>query len=244
MTHDNTCPDNRPKEKTRTLMIGVRVNEDQKACVEMAAEREGLRVSSYIITMLVRLKVLPEGSLRKLKRYPVPYYCTLHGLLGAVNTIGGNCKQLASILPDGDVCSGVHKTHARIIDAAAAITEALRGKAIPEDVNLYRLQADMSKLGRVFDRIVKSVNIGKPDLAGLPTTLAAITYAANTITAALTGQQGRGAALPDMKVPIARPVQTETDLRKKAVKKRLAGMWKMAAKHAKRRKGRPASHRG
>jgi hypothetical protein len=58
---------------------------------------------------------------------------------------------------------------------------------MPEGINLYRLQENMTKIGIVFNRIVKSVNSGRPDLADLPATFTAICKAADAITASLTG---------------------------------------------------------
>jgi len=166
--------------------LSVRVDAEQKALVEQAAEREGLQVSSFIIMLLVRLHILPDTSLQKMKRRPVPFYNALHGLLGVVNKIGGNCKQLAAALPN---VVGLDMTHAAIMEAAVAITDALKGRAIPEEVNLYRLQSDITKVGHIFNQIVRSVNMGKPSLAGLQTILIAIRDAADTITIALSNAQ-------------------------------------------------------
>jgi len=236
MTHDDASVGNLPKEKSRTLMIGVRVNAEQKASIEMAAEREGLQVSSFIITLLVSRKVLPDSCLRKLKRYPVPLYCALHGLLGVANSMGERCKQLTAALPNSEVCAELNQTHTHIIEATAAIADALRGKATPEGVNLYRLQTDIAKLGQKFNRLVKSVNIGKPDLSGLSATLAAIANAADTITAALTGQTVLDATPPNMKAKPTARVPDEAALGKIAKRKILTGRWAITAKQAKRRK--------
>ena len=173
------------KNKPRNLIIGVRVNEEQKALVVQAAGREGLQVSSFIIMLLVRLRILPDTCLKKLKRRPVPYFNALHGLLGIVNKIGGNCKQLAAALPD---MAELHVTHALIIAAASVITDAFQGKKIPEGVNLYRLQGDITQKGYAFNQIVKSVNAGQPSVAGLPAVLHAISGSAAAIAAALTGE--------------------------------------------------------
>jgi len=171
------------KDKPRASMIVVRVNDEQKALVVQAAEREGLQISSFIIMLLVRVRILPDSCLKRLKRRPVPFFNALHGLLGVVNKIGGNCKQLAVSFPDMD---SLHQTHTQIVLAASAITDALQGKRVPEDVNLYRLQTDITQKGHDFNQIVKSVNAGKPNLAGLPVVLKAINDSADTITSALT----------------------------------------------------------
>jgi hypothetical protein len=177
--------DIQPKqEKRRQPMLVVRVSEEQKALVVQAAEREGLQISSLIIMLLVRFHILPENCLKRIKRRPVPFFNALHGLLGIVNKIGGNCKQLAVALPNME---GLIQTHGQIIGASAAITDALQGKKISETVNLYRLQGDITQQGHVFNQIVKSVNAGNASLKGLPAVLHSIARSAVTITAALNG---------------------------------------------------------
>jgi hypothetical protein len=212
--------------------LSIRVNAEQKALVVQAAEREGLQISSFIIMLLVRLRILPDRCLKKIKRCPVPHFNELHGLLGVVNKIGGNCKQLAVFYPDH---AGLSRAHAQIIQAAAIITDALRGKKVPEGVNLYQLQGDLTREGYVFNQIVKSVNIGRPNLAGLQDALAAIGNGANAITAALSGLPVRAVVAPEHKSIKPSP---EAVLRKATMKKRLTGMWKVASKEAKHRKGR------
>jgi hypothetical protein len=88
-------------------------------------------------------------------------------------------------MPDSE---GLHETHFQIVQAAATLIDALQGKHILKDINLYRLQSEIAPIGYVFNRIVKSVNMGKPDLTELPPTLDAITHSANTIIATLNGQ--------------------------------------------------------
>ena len=175
---------NKSIEKPRPFMIGVRVDDEQKALITQAAEREGLQISSFIIMLLVRNHVLPEKSLKIVKRRPVVLFNALHGLLGVVNKTGGNCKQLAVAFPNME---GLHQAHAEVIAAAAAITDALHGKKISEGINLYRLEDEMTKTGHDFNQIVKSVNVGRPNLIGLPGTLQAIAQSAATITIALNG---------------------------------------------------------
>lgn len=173
--------------------LSVRVNAEQKALVVQAAEREGLQVSSFIIMLLVRFRILPDSCLRKIKRCPVPHFNALHGLLGVVNKVGGNCKQLASVFPDA---KGLSQTHAHIIEAAAVVTDALHGQKVPDRVDLYRLQGDMIREGHVFNRIVKSVNVGRPNLAGLPAALFAIHKTADRIIKEMTGELDKHMATP------------------------------------------------
>lgn len=180
--------DKEPKEQAKSSMIVVRVDHEQKGLVTQAAEREGLQVSSFLIMLLVRCGILPECAVKKLKRRPVPYYNALHGLLGVINKIGGNCKQLNAVLPN---TKGLSLAHASVIQAAASVIEALKGYPIPEGINLYRLQGDITREGYVFNQIVKSVNSGRPNLGQLPTTLAAIRSAADVITVSLTGKRVR-----------------------------------------------------
>jgi hypothetical protein len=174
----------KPIFKPRTARLSVRMATEHYDLVHEAAEREGLQISSFIIMLLVRFDILPESCLKRIKRRPVPFFNALHGLLGIVNKIGGNCKQLAVALPNTD---GLIHTHDQIVLAAAAITDALQGRKIPEGVNLYRLQGDITQQGHVFNQIVKSVNAGNPSVNGLPAVLHSIARSAVTITAALNG---------------------------------------------------------
>ena len=182
-------------KKIRSSMLVIRVSDEQKALVEQAAEREGLQVSSFIIMLLVRFHVLPDICLETVKRRPVAFFTALHGLLGVVNKIGGNCKQLADAFPD---VAGLHHAHAEIIAAAAAITDALHGKRMAQDVNLYRLQDEMTNTGHVFNQIVKSVNSGRPNLARLPDSIQAIAQNAAAVTIALNGTRPMKVGTGDM----------------------------------------------
>ena len=168
--------------KRAEAFLSIRMHDEDKALIVQAAEREGLQLSSFFIMLLVRLKILPESRMANIKRRPVMNYTALHGLLGAVNKIGGNCKQLAAAMPN---MGGLEETHASLIRAAATITDSLKGKAIPASVNLYRLEGELTKVGYAFNQIVKSVNSGNPVLAGLPDTLAALRNKADAITVAL-----------------------------------------------------------
>jgi hypothetical protein len=215
--------DKPPHAKSRSYMIGVRVDDEQKALVEQAAEREGLQVSSFIIMLLVRLHILPASSMDKIKRRPVPFYSALHELLGVVNKIGGNCKQLAAALPE---MNGLHGTHSRLILAAAVITEKLQGYQMPEGVNLYRLHQGITAEGHRFNQIVKSVNSGQPNLAGLPACLAIIRQEADRITAALTGEPQE-----------INSVLADTDIMEKAMEEMRVNMRKAAAEQASRKNG-------
>lgn len=165
-------------------MLVVRVSEEHKALVVEAAEREGLQISSFIIMLLVRFHILPESCLKRMKRRPVPFFNALHGLLGIVNKIGGNCKQLDAVMPAMDE---LRQTQEQIILTAAAITDALHGKKIPKGINLYRLQGDITQQGYVFNQIVKSINAGNPNITGLPAVLNSITRSAATISTTLNG---------------------------------------------------------
>lgn len=166
-------------------MIGVRVDAEQKQLIEKAAEREGLQVSSFIIMLLVRLRILPESCMKNLKRNAVPNFNDLHALFGTVNRIGGNFKQLSSAMPD---ISTLRPAHMNLLQSADAITDALQGKKIPENANLQKLDNDLTSIGYAFNDIVRSVNMGKPELSNLPAVLAAITRTSNAIIATLTGK--------------------------------------------------------
>ena len=170
--------------KRAEAFLSIRMYDEDKALIVQAAEREGLQLSSFFIMVLVRLKILPESRMAKIKRRPVEGYNVLHGLLGVVNKIGGNRKQLAA-LPDAN---GLGEAHASLIRAAAAITDCLKGKPIPASVNIYRLQEKLTNSGYALNQIVKSINIGRPDFNSLPETLAAVRDSADSITAALTGE--------------------------------------------------------
>jgi len=171
--------------QARTKKISVCLTPTQYNLVDEAANNEGLRLSSFMIMLLVRLHILPDSSLKKLKRRPVPFFNELHALLGAVNKIGGHCKQLAAVMPE---TKGLDEIHASLTRAAYAITDILRGKKIPAGVSLYRLQSDLTKAGQHFNDIVKSINTGNPDLSDLVPVLTHIHECAEAISAALTGQ--------------------------------------------------------
>ena len=164
--------------------LSIRMDADQKAMVVQAAEREGLQISSFIIMLLVRCRILPESCLKRIKRRPVPLFNALHGLLGIVNKIGGSCKQLAVVYPD---MTTLRQTQAKIIQTAVLLTDALQGKKIPEDINLYRMQGDLTQRGYVLNQIAKSVNSGRPSLEGLPAVLRGINQSACAVIAALNG---------------------------------------------------------
>jgi hypothetical protein len=174
-----------PKAEARTGgRLSVRLGLEGMALVRQAAEREGLQVASFIIMLLVRLHILPDSYMTAIKRRPVAHFNALHGLLGVVNKIGGNCKQLATALPDTE---GIEKTQNSLLRASVFLTDALQGVLVPERVNLYRLQEAITKEGFRFNVIVKSVNSGRPDLTDIQATFAAIRHAADAITTALSG---------------------------------------------------------
>ena len=208
-------PSEKNPQRAAKSFLSIRINAEHKVLVVQAAEREGLQLSSFIIMLLVRFHILPESCLKKIKRRPVPFFNALHGLLGVVNKIGGNCKQLADALPDH---GGLHQAHAQIIQAAATLTDALQGKQLPETVNLYRLQGDITQQGYIFNQIVKSVNSGNPNLAGLPAVLHAIARSAEAITAALNGSPVTGSEVSIGQAPedmLARMRQAATELTKR-----------------------------
>jgi hypothetical protein len=196
------------------VWINFRTFKEYKDLIVQAAMNEGLQLSSFMTMLLVRCKILPEAAIARIKRRPVAFFTALHGLLGVVNKIGGNCKQLAAAMPQLD---GLHSTHSRLILAAAVITEKLQGYEIPEGVNLYRLQQGITAEGHRFNQIVKSVNMGQPNLAGLPASLAAIRQEADKITAVLTGEpQETNSILADADILEKAMNEMRTNMRKAA----------------------------
>jgi hypothetical protein len=171
--------------KQHTSVIGFRVSDERREILEKAAERAGLRIGSYIIKLFIEWKIFPDKGRKNLKRRPVPSYKALHDMLGVVNKIGGNCKQLSVAMPD---TNGLIQTQAYLIRAAAVLTYALHGKKIPDEVNLYELHEAITRDGYGFNQIVKSVNMRKPNLTGLPSTLAAIRASADAIIEAMSGE--------------------------------------------------------
>ncbi|MDR3423729.1 MAG: DUF1778 domain-containing protein [Alphaproteobacteria bacterium] len=212
-----------PKEQSRSSMLTIRVDEEQKRLIEDAAEREGLQISSFILMLLVRVHILPESCLGKIKRRPVPFFNELHALIGTVNLVGGNCKQLALALPD---TAGLRSTHASIMRAAEAVTDALQGKSIQVGVNLCKLDGELTHIGYAFNDIVRSVNMGKPQLSNLPAVLSAIARTADAITAAMTGRPAQNADMAYVK-----------DLANLAREDVRANMKNAAKGHTKRQKG-------
>jgi len=174
----------------RTARLSVRMTQEDYGLVDQAAENQGLEISSFIIMLLVRLHILPDSCLKRLKRRPVPLFTELHDLIGAVNKIAGNCKQLATAMPE---TPGLRSTQSSLQRAAASITDAMQGKAIPVGVNLYEMLADLTEAGYVFNEIVKSVNMGKPELSGLRSTLAEICKITTSIAVAFTGKPSHNA---------------------------------------------------
>ncbi len=177
MLHDKNQTKN-----NRSSILGFRLDAEERTLVVEAADREGLGISGFIILLLIRAKVLPESCMKKLRRRPMPLYNALHELLGVVNKIGGNCKQLSRVVEDVD---GLSEAHACLIQAAAIITDALLGVPVPDGVNLYRLQGNITEIGHRFNLIVKSVNTGRPNLVRLPETLSLIGKYADDISIAL-----------------------------------------------------------
>jgi hypothetical protein len=182
-TNKKTAP------KSAKKFISVRVDEEQKTLVKQAAESEGLQLSSFIIMLLVRFHVLPELCLKKIKRRPVPFFNELHALLGVVNNIGGNCKQLLAAMPE---LSGVRGTQGSLQGVSEAVTDALFGKSLPADVDLERHQESFRKIGAAFNDIVRSVNKGRPELEDLPEVLSAIRDSADALASVLTGKPVMG----------------------------------------------------
>lgn len=172
------------QKQSDTSFLSIRMKTAQKALIVEAAEREGLRVSSFIIMTFARLHILPNSCLKTLKHCPVPAFKELHGLLGVVNKISGNCQQLTYALSE---TPELHQAKVKLMLTAAALSDALRGNKVPEGINLHRFQAEMTEIGYAFNQIVKSVNAGKPQLEELPATLFAISKGAATITQALKG---------------------------------------------------------
>jgi hypothetical protein len=213
MTHDK-----KPKEEPRTEMVGVRLDSEQKKLVEDAAEREGLQISSFFIMLLVRAHILPSNCLKKIKRRPVLFFNELHQLIGTINKIGGNCKQLAEALPH---TAGLRSTHASINRAAEAVTDAIQGKPVTAQINLATFETKLTDQGYAFNDIVRSVNMGKPQLSGLRAVLASISDTADAITVVLT----------------AEPIACEADESKAASGEIRATMKKSAKASTKRQKG-------
>jgi hypothetical protein len=186
--------------------------------IEDAAEREGLEISSFIIMLLVRAHILPDSYLKKIRRRPIPFYNELHRLLGTINKIGGNCKQLAEALPHA---AGLRSTHASINRAAEAVTDAIQGKPVTAQINLATFETKLTDQGYAFNDIVRSVNMGKPQLSGLRSVLASISATADAITVALT----------------AEPIAYDPDVQKTATDEIRATMKKSAKASTKRQKG-------
>ncbi len=204
-------PTDTPRTTARLKMIGVRVDAEQKQLIEQAADREGLQVSSFIIMLLVRLRILPDTCTKNLKRSPAPFFRDLHALSGTVNRIGGNFKQLSAALPNH---TALRPAHASLLHASDAIADALHGKKIPKSTDLQKLDNNLTLIGFSLNDIARSVNAGKPELANLPAVLAAITKASNAIIIALTGNPAPTITAP----PSARPAPDRYALLKEAAK--------------------------
>lgn len=173
---------NLQQKQSDTSFLSIRMKTAQKALIVQAAEREGLQLSSFILMVLVRVRILPQSCLKALKRRPVACFTELHDLLGIVNKIGGNCKQLKSALPDVE---GLAATHSQLIHAASVLTDALHGGKLPHGINLYRFQDELTKLGHGFNQAVKNVNIGRADDRSLSSFLYAIERQAAKLSLAL-----------------------------------------------------------
>jgi hypothetical protein len=206
----------------RAARLSVRMTKADYSLVDQAAENQGLEISSFIIMLLVRLHILPDSYLKRLKRRPVPLFTELHDLIGAVNKIAGNCKQLVAARPE---TPGLRSAQASLQRAAAAITDALHGKTIPVGVNLHEMLADLTEAGYVFNDIVRSINMGQPELSGLRSTLAEICKIATTIAVAFTGKSLHNADTAFVK-----------DLAELAMEEMRANMRKAERKPAKRSK--------
>lgn len=201
MTNDKNHP-----QPVRTSRLSVRLADDEYALVEAAANREGLQIASFIIMLLVRVHILPEKCLRKIKRRPVPLFNELHALYGTLNLIGGNFKQLNAAMPE---LPNVRGTHTCLMRAADTVSDALQGKAVPQNAAPAKLDHKLTAIGYSFNDIVRSVNMGRPQLGDLPEVLAAIKQTAYLITSLISGKpinslaprvaQTAAAKLSDMK---------------------------------------------
>ncbi|MGB9151583.1 MAG: hypothetical protein WCD70_00665 [Alphaproteobacteria bacterium] len=212
MSHD------KEPQSSATAFISIRINAYLKKLIEEAAEREGLQVASFIIMVLVRAHILPSSCMKIIKRRPVPFFTELHQLMGTINKVGGNCKQMADALPH---TAGLRSTHACINRAAEAVTDALQGKPIPAKINLSKFEGELTDEGYAFNDIVRSVNMGKPQLSGLRTILASISDTTDAITMALTSE----------------PLAQDNDEPKLATDEIRATMKKSAKAYTKRQKG-------
>ena len=123
--------------------------------------------------------------MKKIKRRPVPFFTDMHKLLGTINKIGGNCKQLADALPHA---AGLRSTHFCLNRAASTVTDAMHGKPMLGRVNLSKFEGELTDIGYAFNDIVRSVNMGKPQLSSLRAILARIADTADAITTALIGE--------------------------------------------------------
>ena len=91
---------------------------------------------------------------------------------------------------------------------------------LPIEVNLYDHEDKLTAHGYAFNRIVKSVNRGRPDLTGLPEVLAALYATASGLAATLSGE---AAVLPPV-ADKARMVAADTLARKKILWMQDAGV--------------------
>ena len=208
-------------------MIGIRLSDDEKKLVEEVAERDGLEVSALVVMMFVRLGILPESSLRKVRHRPVEPYNALYWLLGTICKAQDNCKKLATALPDTE---GLGRVYACFTGASKSVIRALRGRKIRKGVDLYHLQADLAKLDDRLNHIVKSIKTGRPDLTRLPDTLSKISHAADAITTALTGPSVQDSALSETGVKTISPVDDSDDLLEKAMEEMRVNMRKAGTK--------------
>lgn len=196
-------------QSARTSRLSVRLADDEYALVEAAANREGLQIASFIIMLLVRVHILPEKCLRKIKRRPVPLFNELHALYGTLNLIGGNFKQLNAAMPE---LPNVRETHTRLMRAADTVSDALQGKAVPPNAAPTKLDHKLTAIGYSFNDIVRSVNMGRPQLGNLPEVLAAIGQTADLIIAQISGKP---TTIP---VPVLSPMPIKTAMKKAAAK--------------------------
>lgn len=85
--------------RQRSGVVGFRATAEERAEIEKAAEREGLRTGSYI-----RAKVLASPKTRAVKRPPA-HAEQLARLLGQLGKIGGNLNQIAARLNRNEIAT-------------------------------------------------------------------------------------------------------------------------------------------
>ncbi len=113
----------RSEKRERGLMIGVRVNPEERAEIENAASAAGLSLASYM-----RELVLNAPQTKK-PRKPSIERAALAQILAQVGKIGSNINQIARRLNQGKGV-GLERLGAALDDVAEiknAIIEALKG---------------------------------------------------------------------------------------------------------------------